>query len=208
MPKVSYLITGLFLSLPLWADPAPAASNGGPKIEVSSPDADKAALKQAAAEADQWAAAQKKAEPPPAPAPVPAAAAEPAAVTPPSSSTATPAAAPVVPSAPPAAPTPAAATMPGMKPTAAAKPYSPRPGLNQMQGKILSKSNDPQSLRILVDGGYNVEFTFDSATTIVNGGSPITMDDLNYDDVVIVRYSGKDLYAVELDRVSKAPRPQ
>ncbi len=77
-----------------------------------------------------------------------------------------------------------------------------------MQGKFQSKSDDPKTIRLIVDGGYNVEFTYDGKTTLVNGGSPITIDDLDYNDVVIIRYSGKELYALEIDRVSKAQRPQ
>jgi hypothetical protein len=109
-------------------------------------------------------------------------------------------------SAPPPALSPA--SLPGMQPAAAVKTYVPRPGLNEMQGKLVSRSDDPKTLRLLVDGGFNVEFTYDAQTRMVNGGSPITINDLNYSDVVIVRYSGMDLYAVELDRLSKAARPQ
>ena len=77
-----------------------------------------------------------------------------------------------------------------------------------MRGKVQSKNYDPKTIRVMVDGGYNVEFTYDAKTTIVNGGSTISLDDLEYNDEVIVRYSGKELNAIEIDRVSKAPRPQ
>ncbi len=77
-----------------------------------------------------------------------------------------------------------------------------------MKGKLLSVNYDPKTLRVIVDGGYNVEFPFDSQTSIVNGGDPIKIDDLGYNDVVIVRYSGKELNAIEIERVSKAPRPE
>jgi len=95
-----------------------------------------------------------------------------------------------------------------MQPVPTPKKFVPRPGLNEMQGKLVSKSDDPKTLRLLVDGGFNVEFTYDGQTTWVNGGSPITVDDLSYGDVVMIGYSGMDLNAVEVDRVSKAPRPQ
>jgi hypothetical protein len=82
-----------------------------------------------------------------------------------------------------------------------------RADLNEMKGKLQSKGDDPKTLRLLVEGGFNVEFTYDRKTTMINGGSPITVDDLSYGDELIIRYSGKELNAVEVDRVSKAPRP-
>jgi hypothetical protein len=93
--------------------------------------------------------------------------------------------------------------------TAPAPPVAPRiTGLNEIRGKLESKGDDPKTLRLTVDGGYNVEFTYDSKTSIINGGNPVSIDDLNYGDELIVRYSGMELNAVEIDRVSKAPRPQ
>jgi len=82
-----------------------------------------------------------------------------------------------------------------------------RADLNEMKGKLQSKGNDPKTLRILVDGGFNVEFTYDKKTIMINGGSSITADDLSYGDELIIRYAGKELYAVEVNRVSKVPRP-
>lgn len=82
-----------------------------------------------------------------------------------------------------------------------------RTDLNEMKGKLESKGNDPKTLRILVDGGFNAEFTYDKKTTMTNGGSSITADDLSYGDELVIRYAGKELYAVEVDRVSKAPHP-
>ena len=71
-----------------------------------------------------------------------------------------------------------------------------------------SKSDDPKTLRVLVDGGFNVGFTFDAQSVVTNGGSVLSIDDLEYNDEVIVRYAGKELYALEIERVNKAPRPQ
>jgi len=90
---------------------------------------------------------------------------------------------------------------------AEAPPAIRRADLNEMKGKLQSKGNDPATLRILVDGGFNVEFTYDRKTTMINGGSPITVNDLSYGDELVIRYSGKELYAVEVERVSQAPRP-
>ena len=59
----------------------------------------------------------------------------------------------------------------------------------------------------MVDGGFNVEFSYDAHTLLRNGGSPVLMDDVNYGDELIVRYSGKEMNAIEIDRVSKVPRP-
>jgi hypothetical protein len=80
-------------------------------------------------------------------------------------------------------------------------------GLNEMRGKLESKSNDPRTIRLTVDGGYNVEFSYDAQTTMINGGNPVTIDDFSYGDELIIRYSGKELKAVVVDRVSKAQRP-
>jgi hypothetical protein len=79
--------------------------------------------------------------------------------------------------------------------------------LNEMKGKLQAKSDDPKTLRLMVDGGFNVEFTYDRNTTMVNGGHTVQMSDLNYGDELIVRYAGKDLNAVEIDRVNKAVSP-
>ena len=81
-------------------------------------------------------------------------------------------------------------------------------GLNEIRGKLESKSGDPKTLRLTADGGYNVEFSYDAKTAMINGGSPITIDDLSYGDDLIIRYSGKELKAVVVDRVNKAPKPQ
>lgn len=83
---------------------------------------------------------------------------------------------------------------------------APRPDLNAMTGKVMSLSSDPKVLRITVDGGYNVEFTYDAKTVVHNGGSAIQASDLSYDDRVVVRYAGKELNAVEIERVSKTNR--
>jgi len=82
-----------------------------------------------------------------------------------------------------------------------------RSDLNEMQGKFQSKGDDPKSFRLMVDGGFNVQFTYDAKTAMINGGHPITIDDLNYGDMIVVHYAGKDLYAVDLDRVSKVQQP-
>ncbi len=77
-----------------------------------------------------------------------------------------------------------------------------------MRGKMQSKSSDPQTIRLSVDGGYNVEFTYDSKTAASSDGAVIALDDLEYNDELVLRYAGKELYAVEIERVGKAPRPQ
>lgn len=81
-------------------------------------------------------------------------------------------------------------------------------GLNEMRGKLVSKSDDPRIIRISADGGINIEFSYDAATVMINGGKPVAVNDLNYGDELLIRYSGKELKAVVIDRVSKAARPQ
>jgi hypothetical protein len=179
------------------------------KVEESSLAQDKAALEEAASEADKWAASHKtdpettrpreeKATTSTSPSPKvpksPSPGSSPSPSVPPTPSVST----------PPPPPIPAAA-LPGVT---APKLAPRRQGLNEMKGKLLSISYDPRTLRLIVDGGYNVEFTFDPHTSLVNGGEPIKFDDLGYNDVLVVRYSGKELYAIEIERVSKAPRPE
>jgi len=192
MKKTWFLIAGFLLgaSLASWADPV--KMDAAPKVEESTPEADKAAAQAASTEADKWAAANAKKE-----VPKPAVEAAQAAPT-----VSTPATAPVP--TPTSAPTPT----PVETPKSATPPAAHRTGLNEMRGKFQSHSTDPRSLRVIVDGGYNVEFSYDGKTAIADGSAPVAMDDLNYGDELIVRYSGKELYALEIERVTKAPRPQ
>jgi len=188
MKKIWFLVAGFVVGVPLGSSADPVKMDKPPKVEESSREADKAAVHAAASEADQWAAKNASKETPKAPE---EAAKEPVSAEPPK-----------------AAPAPAKAAAPVEIATPAAQPKAVRTGLNEMKGKFQSKSYDPKSIRLIVDGGYNVEFSYDSQTKLVNGGSPIGLDDLEYNDEVIIRYSGKELYALEIDRVSKAQRPQ
>jgi len=191
-----------------------------PKADAATSDDDKAAMKQAAADADKWAASVKTDEettgqrdsekskdsnvstsrsPE----------VSESAGSPPS---------PSVPNSPSTSTNPAA--LPGVSATNAATPLAaetakpaaksvPRvTGLNEMQGKLLSISDDPKTFRLIVDGGFNVEFTYDQKTSVINGGHDLDIDELGYNDVIIVRYAGRDLNAVQVERVSKAPRPE
>lgn len=98
-------------------------------------------------------------------------------------------------------------------PVAPAKAVVPDPlaatsGLNEIRGKLVSKSDDPRAIRISAEGGINVEFAYDAGTIMINGGKPVTVDDLNYGDELLIRYSGRELKAVVIDRLNKAARPQ
>lgn len=190
------MIGSFILGTPLGSFADSAKPTVPPKVEESSPEQDKAALQDASSDADKWAASHKAKPETPKPAAV---APEPASPSPaaakPSSQSSSPA--PAV--------TPPAAPKSPIQPT---NPPPRRSSLNEMKGKVLSISDDPKTLRLIVDGGFNVEFPYDSKTSVVNGGDRIKVDDLGYNDVLIVRYSGKDLYAVEIERVSKAPRPE
>ena len=88
---------------------------------------------------------------------------------------------------------------------AALTPAPPGPAMNEMSGSILSMDSDPNVIRLTLDGGYSVEFSYDSQTVIRNGGHDITMQDLNYGDQVTIRYIGKDLVARQIERTRKAP---
>lgn len=95
-------------------------------------------------------------------------------------------------------------------PAAAPMPAAPAPSrraLNEIKGKLESKGDDPLTLRVMVEGGFNVEFRYGADTVLTNGGHPVQMEDLNYGDDLVVRYAGKELYALEVERVSKAAQP-
>jgi hypothetical protein len=112
-------------------------------------------------------------------------------------------------------PSVAASTIPAVAQPVAPAVSAPRPlasrdltvAMNEMTGTVESVSSDPQVLRLTVDGGYNVEFTYDSQTTATNGGHDLVISDLNYGDKVVVRYIGRDLVAREVERISRAVPP-
>jgi hypothetical protein len=204
--KIWVLIGSFLLGAPMNASADTAKAANSQKIDESTPEDDKAALQQAASESDQWAAKHKSEPVAPKPAAEEAAKPAPAAAKPTNPAALPGVAAPSVANPAPAA-TPAAVPAEAPKPTA--KPVAPRTvGLNEMKGKLNSISDDPKTFRLIVDGGFNVEFTYDQKTSVVNGGDPLKMEDLGYNDQIIVRYAGKDLYAVEIERVTKAPRPE
>lgn len=182
-----------------------AALGYSPAIAAITKEDEKKAAAVASNEADKWAASQKAPEPPkpePTPPPVAAATAVPAAEnkkteTPKEPATET-KAEPKPESKPAAKPQPAA-TLP-------AKPAAPKIALNEMVGKINAIENDARVLRLSLEGGYSIEFTYDHSTVITNGGGAIKDTDLAYGDKVQVRYAGKDLKALEIERLEKAPR--
>ncbi len=186
--KIWVLIGGLFLG----SSTGIAAPSSAPKVdaEASSPEAAKAAAKEASSDADKWAASVTSEKTPAIDEPAEAKEEAKEAAPQKSVEKQAPAAAPVA-----AKPVPA-------------KPAPRVSGLNEMRGKLSSKSYDPKAVRLSVSGGYNVEFTYDQKSAITSNGTVISFEDLGYDDELIIRYAGKDLYAVEIERVSKARRPE
>lgn len=91
--------------------------------------------------------------------------------------------------------------------TVAATPAPPKATLNEMVGKISAVEADARIVRLALDGGYSIEFTYDTTTAITNGGTPLKATDLYYGDKVEVKYAGKDLKAIVIERLEKAPRP-
>jgi hypothetical protein len=77
--------------------------------------------------------------------------------------------------------------------------------MNEFQGTVVSVEADTHLLRMNVDGGYSVQFTYNSKTTILDGHDPIKPFDLTYGDKIIARYVGKELYAKEIVRTAPAP---
>jgi hypothetical protein len=76
-----------------------------------------------------------------------------------------------------------------------------------MTGTIESVDADAGTVRVSVEGGFNVGFSFDRITKMVDNGKPIGPSDLNYGDKVIVRYAGQDLLAIQIERLAQAPAP-
>jgi hypothetical protein len=196
MKKIWVFVMGFVLGAPLQASTGTVKTDAAPQVEDSTQDTDKAAADAASSDADHWASKQKT---PPKPNPPAAPAA--AVVTPPLAPPPAPAVSAPSPATPQASPsTPPSSSVPPARVS--------HPNLNEMKGKLYSKSYDPKTLRLLVDGGFNVEFSYDVKTSVVSSGKTISLDDLEYNDELVIRYSGKDLYAVEIERTSKAPRPE
>jgi len=74
------------------------------------------------------------------------------------------------------------------------------PSLNQFTGTISSIDTDAGVIRLSIDGGYNVELTFDSRTAVTDSGHAIQATDLSYGDKVTARYAGQELYAKQIAR--------
>lgn len=182
------------------------------EARATKPDEMKAAA-EVSSEAEKWAASQaapaKPAEAVPAPDAV-----NPAAVP------QAPAPAPAVPAAPATEP----AALPGMQELVEApEPPALEPGAhlkpapvarslpsgiryNEMKGTIMSVDTDQRFVRLAVEGGYNIQFSYDPGTILLNGGNPIPDTELYFGDKVQIRYAGKELKALEIERYEKAPR--
>lgn len=89
------------------------------------------------------------------------------------------------------------------KPEISADPLAPRAGLNQFVGTIQSVDADARVFRMIVEGGYNVELTYTTKTACIEGGKALSVESLDYNDKVVVRYAGRELAAVQIERLSK-----
>jgi hypothetical protein len=174
-----------------------------PANDNSTTDAYREAAREASREADAWAATAKaqevKAE---ADAKTEAAAESPPAdVAPPVASTPTlKVQIPSAPAVPDQAPPPTApAVVPAAVPAPPALP-APRTDLNEMNGKLQSLGDQPPVFRLLANGQYNVEFTYSDQTIVRSGQTPLKIGDLQPGDDVTVRYAGRELNAVEIER--------
>ncbi len=188
--KPQWIIIGsLFLgsSVPAFAAPTKAAQ---PDIEDSSHETDKKAAHEASTAADTWKPKNEKPEQKMERESLPG----------------------VKPSNPPAEDAPKTplkeSVLPQEEKIGVLTPTVPRIGLNEMRGKLLSKNYDPRTVRLSVAGGFNVEFTYDPKTVFLSEGKVISIEDLSYNDELVLRYIGKELYAFEIERVAKAPRPE
>jgi len=77
--------------------------------------------------------------------------------------------------------------------------------MNQINGTVFSVDSDAGVIRLSVDGGYSVEFAFNTQTTVRDGPNSLSPDDLQYGDRVAVRYVGRELVAKQIERLAKAP---
>ena len=99
-----------------------------------------------------------------------------------------------------------AVNLPGVQLSTAPLPSIQRKSpFNEMTGTLLTVDVGDRVLRITVEGGYNVDFSWDSKTRLTDHGQPLDASDLQYGDTVVVRYEGRELHAQELERLSKAP---
>jgi hypothetical protein len=93
----------------------------------------------------------------------------------------------------PAAPSPPASSAPAL-------PAS----LNEMTGSLQTIDAEGGLLRITSDDGFNVEFSFDIKTICLDTDKKaLGFDDLEYGDRVRIRYLGRELHALEIDRLPK-----
>ena len=108
------------------------------------------------------------------------------------------------------APAPDTVRVNGSTAPVASTPVAPikrQTSLNEIKGKFQSSSDDPRTIRLISESGFNVEFPYDTKTTVFQGENRLTVKELNYNDEVAVRYAGKELYAIEVERLSHAARP-
>jgi hypothetical protein len=97
-----------------------------------------------------------------------------------------------------------AATLSAESP-APAVPAAAAPPMNEFSGTVVSIDSDAQLLRMALEGGYNVEFTFNKKTLVIDGHDPVQISALGYGDKVTARYVGRELYAHQIVRTARAP---
>lgn len=81
-----------------------------------------------------------------------------------------------------------------------------KPALNSIAGKVLAVDGDARLIRITTEQGYNVEFNYSRQTALKGYEEPMDISDLPLDETVIVRYSGKELAAMEIEKQGAAAR--
>lgn len=79
------------------------------------------------------------------------------------------------------------------------------PDYNEFQGSVVTVDSENHRLQMAVDGGYSVEFAYDSHTVVKEGSSALKPAELGYGDKITVRYQGKELLAKEILRTAQAP---
>ncbi len=79
---------------------------------------------------------------------------------------------------------------------------APRITMNEMTGTLASIDIDARTLRLSVQGGFNPQFDFNKKTIVESHGRPLKMGDLETDDKIVVRYTGREMMAQEIEKLS------
>jgi len=87
------------------------------------------------------------------------------------------------------------------------EPAPAAPTMNEIAGRVQSVDLGESVLRVSTESGYRVTFSFNRETKLTGLGLPKSVEDLKYEELVTVRYQGKELLALEIEKRSLASVP-